>query len=479
MPITLNSLRCASLCIALIGGGLIAAPAMNVAYAQAAAQNLVTEPAQLEVAVSAAKPGATLLVADGSYTDFQAALKGQGSAEKPITIRAQTPGKVIFTGHSAVSIDGQYLVFSGFVFKDGSPPPPSNPKDSSASAIKIYGSHNRVTENSIINYSLNHVSPPGTDASKNGFHKWVGIWGSHNRVDHNLFKGKKGGGTLLTVWRDTPEANFHQIDHNTFLDVEYGKEQNGFETIRLGDSKHSQSDSNSVVEYNYFENCNGEIEFISNKSGGNIYRFNTIKNSEGTLTLRHGKGVTVENNVIVQSGKTPGGGIRVTDMNHTIRNNYIENATGVGDHWGGIVLLSHSTNPPLNDYWPIDKVKIENNSIINASAGIAIGSGRSRNMPIAASLSNNVVCDVSEGKSDRTLVNKVPNKAGDTQLTLAGNVFCGQNLGLEAASLGDSTFQADKLSRVNGLLISSDKNSGFQPTKVTQRADTGPRSYQP
>ena len=43
-----------------------------------------------------------------------------------------------------------------------------------------------------------------------------------------------------------------------------------------------------------FDRCDGEVEIISSKSGGNIYRGNLFLQSRGTLTLRHGDGNLVE-----------------------------------------------------------------------------------------------------------------------------------------------------------------------------------------
>jgi poly(beta-D-mannuronate) lyase len=427
---------------------------------------------ELVRAVKDAKPGTTIALADGQYKNLQATLVGNGVEGKPILIHAKTPGKVILTGESSIEIDGSWLVLSGFVFRDGNPPSAHNAKDTSASAIKLKGTHNRVTETAIINYSLNYKSPLNTDPTKIGYHKWIGIWGQYNRLDHSLFQGKRGGGTLLTVWRDTSTPNFHQIDHNAFIDVAYGNDENGWETIRLGDSTQSQSNSSTIVEHNYFDRCNGEIEIISNKSGGNTYRYNTFNNSRGTLTLRHGSGATVINNVFLIDDKSYGGGIRVSDKNHFIRNNYIEGVRGFSAHWGGIVLLAHSTNAPLNDYWPVDNVLIENNSVINSANSVVIGAGR-------AAFRNNVICNKGGNASESSLINRVPAKAGNLSLILEGNVLCGAPPGLPATELGDSTLTADGLTKTGSFWLFSAKGRGFQPFQKTSLADVGPRGFTP
>lgn len=438
---------------------------------------LVKSADELEQAVKVAKPGAAIALANGQYKNFQASLVGLGNEGKPILIHAQSPGKVVLTGESSVEINGTWLVFSGFVFTDGNPPTAKNAND--VSAIKLKGTHNRVTETAIIDYSLNYKGSPNTDPSKTGYHKWIGIWGQYNRVDHNLFRGKKGGGVLLTVWRDTSEPNFHQIDHNAFIDVAYGNEANGWETIRVGDSTQSQSSSNTVVEHNYFERCDGEIEIISNKSGGNIYRRNTFINSRGTLTLRHGSGAIVNNNVFLIDNKSFGGGIRVSDKNHVIRNNYVEGARGPSTHWGGIVLLAHSVKAPLNDYWPVESVLIENNTIINSTNSVVIGAGRAAQSPISATFRDNVVCNRLSDANESILINRVPAKDGKLFLVLEGNVLCGAPPGLPSAELGDSRLTDEGLAKTGSFWVLGAKGRGFEPFQKTSLTDVGPRSFIP
>jgi poly(beta-D-mannuronate) lyase len=440
---------------------------------------LVKTAEELVQAVKDAKPGAAIALADGRYKNFQVSLVGRGSEDKPVLIRAQTQGKVVLTGESSVEVDGTWLVLSGFVFRDGNPPSAQSAKDTSASAIKLRGTHNRVTETAIVDYSLNYKSPPNTDPTRASYHKWIGIWGQYNRIDHSHFQGKKGGGTLLTVWRDTSAPNHHQIDHNAFIDVAHGNDENGWETIRLGDSTQSQSNSNTVVEHNYFDRCNGEIEIISNKSGGNTYRYNTFNNSRGTLTLRHGSGATVNNNVFLIDDKSYGGGIRVSDKNHIIRNNYIEGVRGFSPHWGGVVLLAHSTNAPLNDYWPVENVLIENNAVINSTNSVVIGAGRAAQSPVSATFRNNVLCNKPGNASESSLINRVPSKTGKLSLVFEGNVLCGASPGLPATELGDSIFSADCLKKTDSFWLLNAKGRGFQPFQKTSLADVGPRGFTP
>lgn len=484
-----------TLCFAMLG---IAALLSQMGYVQAADKAaaapvaavaaeikpvLVSSVAELSKAVSSAKAGSTILLADGTYSNEMFTLNGKGSEGKPITISAQTPGKVRFTGESGVKITGEWLVFSGFIFTDGNPKSVANPKET-REAIELEGQHNRVTEVAIIDYSKNYISAPGTKESEMGYHKWVGISGQYNRVDHSVFKGKKGGGTLMVIWRETDAPDFHRIDHNQFLDVDYGYDKNGWETIRLGTSQQSQSASNSIVENNYFEHCDGEVEIISNKSGGNIIRNNTIIDSRGAITLRHGSGVIVENNVIIQKGLSgkvgvQSGGIRVADRNHVIRNNYVEGARAFDNHIGGIALMAHEINAKLNGYWEVANVKVENNTIVNSSNSLLIGSSRGNQLPSSATFTNNVFCSNLAEKIDAPLITAWP-KAGESKITFTGNTFCADALGIEKEKLGDAnSFSKDGIEKVDGFWIAKDSSKGFRPIKMTKIEDAGPTTYKP
>ena len=450
----------------------------SAVYAQAEPV-IVTSPISLAMAVKAAKPGETIVIADGTYTNFDAVLNGMGEKDKPITIRAQNPGKVTLTGFSSILLDGDWMVLSGLVFKDGAPVIPEDPRDAGAYAIKLLGNNNRATENAIINFSVGFKSKPGQDTNKIDYHKWVIIGGTHHRVDHNLFQGKTGGGTLLTVDRRDATPDFHQIDHNAFIDFKWGSDANGWETIRLGDSKQSQSDSKSVVEFNYFENADGEIEIISNKSGGNTYRNNTFRNSRGQLTLRHGNGMLVENNVFFVGKDKDGGGIRVMDKDHVIRNNYVIGAHGQSEHWGGIVLMAYDENAKLNGYWPVDNTLIENNTVINSMHSFAINSGRGKLSSISATVKNNVFCTKRDSSVDYPLIVSAKHKKGEMKVNFDGNVFCGSALGLDSAGTGSNVVSDAGLDKKGDFWLMGDAKKGFQPIKVTKREDTGPTTFKP
>lgn len=353
----------------------------------AANEILITSQDQFLSQSASLKAGDTLVLADGKWKDFEILLKGQGTADKPITLKAQTKGKVILTGLSNLRLSGEYLVVEGLVFKDGYSP--TGEVISFREDDANLANNSRVTEVVIDGFS---------NIDKFNSDKWVVLYGKNNRFDHNHLDGKNNAGVTMAVRlnSEASQENHHRIDHNYF-----GPRpilgSNGGETLRIGTSKYSLSDSFTIVENNYFERCNGEVEIISNKSGKNQFLNNVFFESRGTLTLRHGNGNLVEGNVFFGNGKDHTGGIRVINADQTIRNNYMEGLTGIR-FGGGFTILNGVPNSRINRYHQVKNSKIENNTIINVdNINLAAGSDSERTaVPIDSSFSNNLVINAGD-----------------------------------------------------------------------------------
>jgi len=318
---------------------------------------------EFEDAVDELEPGDTIMLANGEWRDFEILFTGIGTPGQPITLTAETKGEVFITGQSNLRMAGEYLVVSGLVFKDGYTP--TNTVISFRRTRGDYAYHSRVTETVIDRF--NNPERHETDF-------WVMTYGKHNRFDHNHLVGKSTAGVTMAVRLDSEESreNHHRIDHNYF-----GPRpilgSNGGETLRIGTSHYSRSNSFTVVENNYFDRCNGELEVISNKSGGNTFRGNLFFESRGTLTLRHGSGTVVENNVFLGNRVDHTGGIRVINADQVVRNNYMHGLTG--HRFGGaLVVMNGVPNSPLNRYDPVDNALVEDNSVID-SDHVEFGAG--------------------------------------------------------------------------------------------------------
>ena len=336
-----------------------------------AAETRVDSEEEYREALKKVEPGDTIVLANGVWRDFEVLFTGQGKADKPITLTAQTKGKVILSGQSNLRLAGEYLVVSGLVFKDGYSP--TNTVIAFRRTKGEYANNSRVTE-----VVIDHFNNP--ERFETDF--WVMMYGKNNRFDHNHLVGKSNQGVTMAVKLDSEESqeNHHRIDHNYF-----GPRpllgSNGGETLRIGTSHYSLTDSYTVVENNYFDRCNGEVEIISSKSGRNTFRGNLFFESRGTLTLRHGNNNLIENNVFLGNRVDHTGGIRVINKGQTIRNNYMHGLTG--HRFGGaLVVMNGVPNSPINRYHQVDGAVIENNSIIESDhIELAAGSDDERSAP--------------------------------------------------------------------------------------------------
>jgi poly(beta-D-mannuronate) lyase len=294
------------------------------------------------------KPGDTLILADGTYTDQPFVFSGEGTAKSPITLRAETPGKAILTGASTLSISGTHLITDGLLFKDGAL--------DSGSVIEFDSAaqHCVLRSSAIINYNP-------ADVKTRYF--WVTLNGFSNIVENCTFSGQAHSGVTVCVRLDGHTAG-HIIRRNHFANRPEGN-GNGFETIRIGTGGQRMTDARCVVTENLFEECNGEIEIVSNKSCENVYTSNTFFHCVGTLTIRQGNRCKVENNVFIGGTVENSGGLRITGKDHRIANNWF---SGIKRHSGGVISLQAGIpGAPKGGYAQVQNCLIDSNTFIDNS----------------------------------------------------------------------------------------------------------------
>ena len=342
---------------------LAAVMLVSTAHPALARDMLVSDQAQYKAALKKAQPGDAIILADGEWRDFQIVFTGTGAAGKPITLTAQTKGKVLLTGQSNLRIGGRHLVVSGLVFKNGASP--TDEVISFRRDSKTLASDTRVTEVVIDGFSK-------TDRRAEDI--WVALYGTGNRVDHSHFEGKTNSGVTLAVIRRAgyPLDNRHRIDH-----VYFGPRpplgSNGGETIRIGTSEESLSGSNTVIERNIFDRTSGEVEIVSIKSGGNIIRENLVLEAQGAFVLRHGNGNLVERNIFLGKGVADTGGVRIVNRDQIVRDNYFEGLAGTSFK-SALSVMNGVPNSVINRYHQVANALIEGNSIID-SARITLAAG--------------------------------------------------------------------------------------------------------
>lgn len=341
----------------------------------------VADLAAFEAAAKEVRAGDTLILKDGTWADARLKMAAEGTAQKPVTIKAQTAGKVVLTGDARLSVGGSHIVVDGLWFQN----PTGEQVIELRKDSKLLASDCRIT-NCAVTYD---AAPAAT-----GSDQFVSIYGARNRVDHCYIAGKTTQGTTMVVWlsNEAKDQGKHQIDHNHFGPrPRLGK--NGGETIRLGDSKTSMQTAACVVEHNLFEKCDGEAECISNKSCGNLYRYNTFKSVSGTLTLRHGNGCTVEKNAFIGDKAKGSGGVRVIGEDHVVMGNYFENLSGDHERSAMCFMLGIPDSVP-NGYFQVKRAKVTGNTFVNCEHNILIGQSGDKKAvlpPVESEISGNTI----------------------------------------------------------------------------------------
>ena len=203
----------------------------------------VSDQKEFATALKQAGPGDTLVMRNGVWRDASLLFRGTGKPDAPITLRADTPGEVVLSGTSKLSIAGRYLVVQGLLFKDDAPT-----AKKSGPVVSFRGDGTQSHDCRLTGCAIVDFSPPDKKTDT----RWISLYGTRNRVDHCCFHNKTNLGTTIVVWLNDPpehEPNCRQIDHNVFsLRPRLG--MNGAETIRVGDSSRSMLNSRTVVENN-------------------------------------------------------------------------------------------------------------------------------------------------------------------------------------------------------------------------------------
>ena len=336
---------------------------------QVPAGGLIESVEQFNAACKASKPGDVLIWKDGEYKDVALKLAAIGTAEAPITVKAQTPGKVVFTGLSSIKLQGSYLAAEGFAFKKLD----TSVKNQILTVAK--GSAYCRLSDILIDGTGSKVSDIDT--------KWVNLYGHHNEVSHCTFIDKRNMGCLLVVWMEDGIVPAHTIKDNYFTRPythydDNGKARNSQESIRIGTSDFSMNKASCTVTGNHFYRCHGErAEIISNKSCFNLYEGNLFEEGDGTLTLRHGNDCIVRGNYFLSGGKDAVGGVRIIGERHLVEKNFFLQLTGTG-YKSALCVVRGESDAALNGYWTVKDAVVKDNLFVDCRCGITVNyTGRS------------------------------------------------------------------------------------------------------
>ncbi len=334
----------------------------------------------LAEALAGAQPGDSILLADGSYDlNGDLILDQSGTADRPIVIRAKNRGEAVITGPTRLLlIGGEHIVVEGLAFRGTVGP-----------AVYLQGcQHVRITRNTFELTETTRsswVMVSGIPDDTTRFSGW-------NRIDHNSFENKTQLGNYITIEGTmTAEPRVSRadlIDHNLFANIG-PRAENALEAIRIGSSQYTLSSGGTILEYNLFEQCDGDPEYISVKSSDDTVRFNTFRECLGTLSLRHGNGSVVHGNFILGNGRTGSfldstgrtwtlgtGGIRWCGSGMKITDNYLEGL--VGTEWDAAMAViggdaEYGDGQSLTKHFRIRDAHISGNVLVNNTSGFEFG----------------------------------------------------------------------------------------------------------
>ncbi|MFZ4620329.1 MAG: chondroitinase-B domain-containing protein [Bacteroidota bacterium] len=366
-------------------------------------------------AATSAVPGDTLELANGTYDISTLSLTKSGTENARIVIKSQNKGLAVLNGKSAFACKGiAFVTIEGFLFTSDV-----------STVIKTESCNNiRITRNS---FRLSETTSS----------KWILIGGTyniatanshHNRVDHNLFENKKQLGNYVTIDGSpsslgTPEASqYDLIDHNHFRTIG-PRAVNEMETIRIGQSEICRSNSYTTVEFNLFEECDGDPEIISVKTRKSYIRNNTFVRSQGTVCLRSSDSSIVEGNFFFGGGKSGTGGIRMYGSGHSVMNNYFSGLTG--DTWDAALTITNGDaelSGSNTSHWRPTNILVAFNTYVDNANNIQFGftnNGSYSKAPQNITFANNLVVG-----SSGQLVKVYTSPTG---MTYSGNIMFPKN----------------------------------------------------
>ncbi|MFC1764098.1 chondroitinase-B domain-containing protein [Planctomycetota bacterium] len=355
------------------------------------ATTYVASASELQTAVDSAAAGDIIYVKDGRYSNFYLTISQSGSEDNCVAIMAENGGKAKLRGNVGVTINADYVKFSGFDF-DGATLHSSN-----NALVNVTGSHNRI-EDLYVNHIGNgpHVSHRYVYFTKQATHNVVNrCW---------LEKGTQHGIAVCGDVDSAASGSYSTVENCYFKAAR--QPNNGGEAIRFGTGSFRAGLKNgyvigfNTIRGNLFDHYDGELEIISIKSSHNLVEGNTFTNCFGQLTCRHDHNNIIKDNFFITTEVRPNGDcLTVWGDGHQILNNYFHNTKSRNSTGGAINLASGNHANVSAKFESVENVAIKDNIIYEANSAnhaISLGDRGEKIMPKDIAIIGNYIYSSSD-----------------------------------------------------------------------------------
>lgn len=357
-------------------------PFVLLSITLSARQYRVADKVEFDRAVVLLQPGDSLVLRTGVWKDAALKFYATGTPEKHIYLCAEERGAVKLEGRSELKLAGRYLNISGLVFTNG--------YANSSVVIEF-----RIPERGNAEYcTLSECVIDSYNKPQNKQEQWIQVHGRNNTVERCWLAGKTNPGMTLAVRLDTGGKGdyCHRICRNYF-GSRPPVHQNGGETIQIGLAEVAEQNCRTVVENNYFEHCDGEIEIISIKSSENKIANNIFYECVGMVTLRHGHRNQVYGNLFIGNNLQGTGGVRVINFGQEVFNNLFYRLRGQGTA-SALTVLNGIPGALPKEYMQVRDAQIYNNTFYECATPwhLCFGSSEKRSLcPVNTFIVNNLV----------------------------------------------------------------------------------------
>jgi hypothetical protein len=167
---------------------------------------VISTKVELNTAIKNAKPGDVIILKDGTYSNLEILFVGEGTKKKPITLRAETPGKVFIEGISNLEISGNFLNVEGLFFRNGHSP--------TANVIAFRTSKESVANNSSVS---NCVILDFNNLERDQENLWVQFYGKRLKTLVEIVDGE------VTSYRYYISQDDVEVGVNFYYIKDYGK----------------------------------------------------------------------------------------------------------------------------------------------------------------------------------------------------------------------------------------------------------------